>query len=382
MKWPFRKHNHYALTGDTRGSLLAQLTSDKQGKTVVNIVSSTSGLAINNETNLNRLLSAIPQNTQGKVAVSLPLNFFETITFTLPAMPAEAVGQALPYHLAKAVSRPLREYLYDWQITSRTQEKIQLTVYLFPAQTFNLMRRELSRKQLEIAYLDCDLFAAFAFLAARKRLKTSNATLCLLLWPDSVSIGIYENKIITLARSFSLELPGEDFTLSSEKTERPPAEETIDLEMNGDDTEKLDIFPDDDHSILLDFDILNQLTGGKTTSDELPKEQPKEQKDDKQRPPINDLPAHESPSASGWLDYLERINLEVMRTRDYYISVVKGAPIQHAFMGGADQCLDALKKMTEGSLGIEFSPLTVEGENIEGCQPIYAAICRGAGTRW
>jgi Tfp pilus assembly PilM family ATPase len=379
MKWPFRKHNHYALTGDTRGSLLAQLTSDKQGQTVLNIVSSTSGLPINNETNLNRLLSSVPQNLQGKVAVSLPLHFFETITLTLPAMPVEAVGQALPYHLAKAVRLPLREYLYDWQITSRTQEKIQLTVYLFPAQTFNLMRRELSRKQLEITYLDCDIFAAFAFLAARERLTTSNATLCLLLWPDSVSIGIYENKIITLARSFSLDLPQEDFTLSPEKTEEPPAEETFDLEMKSDDTDTINNFSDHgDNSILLDFDILNHPTGGNTASEELSKEH----KNNGQLPPVNDLPAQESPAASGWQDYLERVNLEVMRTRDYYISVVKGAPIHHAFLGGADQCFDALKKMTESSLGIEFLPLTEEGENIEGCRPIYSAICKGAGTRW
>lgn len=382
MKWPFKKHKHYALTGDTSGSILAEFTSDRHGRTTVTILSSTSGLSINNEINLNRLLSSVPKNLMGKVAVSLPLNFFNTMSLSLPAMPDEAVAQALPYHLAKTISRPMKEYLYDWQITSRTVGKINLTIYLFPLAAYNLMRRELATKQLEIAYLDCDLFASFAYLVDRKRLKQSGASLCLLLWPDSVSIGIYENRIITLARSFSLEMPSQQLILEAERKDEPlfdTSDETIELDLHNT-GESLDAFNEDHNSILMDFDILNQ-------ADDNPAQEDISAPQTKQADVVSDIQPEmrdnaAGTNASGWQEYLDRVNLEVMRTRDYYTSVIKGSPIQDAFLVGEEQCFEALKKMADNSLGLDFQPLLNQEEKITDCRPIYSVVCRGAVTRW
>lgn len=384
MKWPAKQKRIFALTGDTNGALLTELISVPQRRPRLKVISRAEGSAILNKDNLKQLLGQAAKALDGRLAIALPLGFFEIVNLTLPVMPRETVGQALPYHLTKNIGQPLSEYVYDWQITRHDKERLRITAYLFPAATFKRVQAELEKKGLELAFLESDAFAAFAFLDLQERLKSGGAALCVLIWKNSISLAIYENRVLSLVRSVALNQPDTPYAPSQDRIEGPaepeikvsPASGTELAEVlnNPANTPKDYIDEDEVDSILENFALLSSESEDKKEKKPAPARQAEIS--------FDSLPATPSPARRTgdiWSDYLNQINLEVVRTKDYYISVIQGPMIQQVFVGGADQFMPKMRDLIIGKNVIRFEPLIAAEESTE-CPALLSAISLGTGA--
>ncbi|MBA3004810.1 MAG: hypothetical protein FP813_13340 [Desulfurivibrio sp.] len=374
MKLPFSTKRYFALTGDSESTMLAEISKGSSGAAQLRILAKTDS-AITADVTIPRLLAGA-DNINGLVSMSLPLAFFEVITTSIPVMPDGAVGKALPYHLAKALHRPLNEFIYDWQITGRFKDRLQVTVYLFPAGLFHKIRREFTRKQIEISFFEPDVFAAFSFLFQEKMLSPNEANLCVLLWQDSISLAVYEKGKLPLIRTVKASQPEEEISLQSlVDIDLPSSSELPDL---SDDLLILDedqTHPEntgDEHidtaSILADFSVLSSK-GGARTGAESPSST------------TADFAPPEEADSTSWPDYLPRIPLEILRTRDYYASIQKGATIRNIFVGGADAFWQELSESSNNLLGVQSKSLTATTGTPD-CSPLQHVLALGTGARW
>jgi hypothetical protein len=362
--WPYRRKRHFALTGDSGQTALAEVRRSQTGIPSLRLLASVEG-NIQEEVTIRRLLAAVTESLRGQVSLALPLGFFEIVTVSLPAMPEMAVGKALPYHLAKAVDRPLHDFIYDWQITKSQKDKLQVTVYLFPAKTFHYLRRELARRQLETVFFEADVFAAFAYLAREGRLKPAEGTLVVLLWPEEVSLAVYEQSNLMLVRTVALHQPrsGQGTADAPERDEPVPA-----AGIDGSaETSGLEMLPLASDNILAGFNLLSSA-----------EEEPGEAFRQEPAPPS---PGATTAGDSDWSTYLQAVNLEIIRTRDYFASVIKGQPIRKVVIGGGEECWDRLEGLAGNSLGIPVQPL-IRTNMVPNCPPLLAATALGTGARW
>jgi len=330
------------------------------------------------EITIRRLLSSVPDQ-RGTVAVTLPLNFFQVITVEIPPMPEEAIRRALPYHLAKTMAQPLPEFIFDWQLTRRHSDRLEVTVYLFPASSFQMLRRELARKQLELKYLEPDVFSAFAYLEMTGKLAENEAILCTLIWPGYSSLAIFKQGRVVLVRSIPLNQPQSlfqgDLKASDHRPEPKPAERTDSREATvGDrsrqESENTEILLGDSHQgILADFSLST--------------------KEDKDHlvPPGPTSPPQEQPAADtlimtevSWSDYINNLGLEIIRTRDYYGLILKGSGISQLFVGGGEVFFGELSLVTETAMHLTPLPLQ-ERPGLNDCPAPFEPLCLGAGAR-
>lgn len=373
----FGQKKHLALTGNSQCSILAELDKGKNGTVNFRILASTDSV-ISEGITLPRLLAAAG-NVHGSLSLSLPLALFETVSLVLPAMPDAALKKALPYHLAKAIHRPLSQYIYDWQIVERHRDRISVTVYLLDESLFQDVRTELAKNQIEITHLEADVFSAFAFLEEEKQLREYEAALCVLIWPRSISFAVYEKNILPLVRSVKLSMPAPEASLSENAA---VAEEDLYL---GDDSEDIPIAPenpeikqasgeadsiyDETDSVFAEFCILSEKTAS----------QPEGHRIASGNELHEDLVIGAEESVE-WKDYFHQINLEIMRTRDYYSSVQKGSAIREIFVGGADEFWDNLVESGHELVGIEMKKLP-QPARAGSCPPLLATVAMGAGAR-
>lgn len=350
MALPLLKKRHFTLTSSDSACFLGEVTRSPVGTAALTIHARTD-TPIMNEVAAPRLLSTI-STLRGEVSLALPLHFLEIVTIALPAMPDGAVGKALPYHLAKAVNRPLSDFIYDWQIVERHRDRLQVTVYLFPAARFQALRAEFARKHLDIKYLEADVFAAFAMLARENRLRPETATLCALIWKNSISLAVYENTLLTLVRTVSASQPQGAPNHGAPPQPAVLPQETAPVAVNH-------LEAGEEESLLAGFDILSAA--------------------DTPRGP-SAAPEATTPVDTSWADYLQHIGLEIMRTRDYYASVVKGGTIKRAVVGGAESFWQELQRWGRTSLELELEPLTTLPETAD-CPPMLQALAIGTGTR-
>ncbi len=369
-----KNKNRFALVGDTQGSVLTEISRSARKEPILSMLGNTHGVAVTNKASMHRLLSRVPETSQGELSMALPLSFFTTKNITLPAMPRDAIDQALPYHLAKVVDQPLKEMLYDWQISQRLKGQLVVTVYLFQRNSFEMFRRELAEKKLELTWFESDVFAAFGLLDRQGRLRAGESSLCLLIWNRSISIAIHEKNVLTVVRSVPLARPKTPYSADSVRQEATTgADRTMKaappLPAPGKE------FIDDSamDAILLNFDILKQSSSGQAPADRKTDAAP-----GKNRP----LPPSGAPDTATWYNYLQQISLELIRTRDYYGSVVKGSPISQLFVGGADDFFKELQEVTRSSMDLASEPLLREEQLPADCPPSYGAICIGTGARW
>ena len=324
MKFIPRRKKFYVLAGDTKISVLAELT--RTSSLPAHRIIATAQGQLYEESTIKSLLSAGPM-PKGDVAVALPLSSFETVNFSLPPMVESSVGKAVPYHLGKAISTPLNEHIYDWQITSRRKKELQITAYLFPVKSFDLIRENLKTGQLEIKYLEADVFAAFAYLSQDQRLSPKETSLCVLLWPEDISLAVFDKGSLTLVRTVATPKP--DLTYG----EVPEPEEEI-LEETPEEPEpeaESSLMADSEvDSILKEFDLYgggidkepdNSLSANNGDDLSLSLEHVEEVV---APPPAPPQPAIAAPRVSTWPDYIQSVGLEIMRTRDYYSSIIKG----------------------------------------------------------
>ncbi len=356
------KKRTFAITGNSQYTILAEVRKNHAGQPVLNPLAQTDDSLLSDVT-MPRLLTEAG-NIHGKVAIALPLTFFEVVAVNLPQMPDGAVAKALPYHLSKAISKPLNEYIYDWQITTRHRDRLQVTVYLFPAESFHKLRGTLSRQQLDITSLEADVFAAFAYLERTKRLNEGEATLCALIWPQSISFAVYDNRYLTLVRTLDTEQPD----LGALHTEEE--EEQVIEESTKEEDDLLISYADSEESnaLLADFQILTSEPGS--------------EKESMVQSETGDKPQQELSAPKNWSSYLELINLEIMRTRDYYASVQKGASIKRAFIGGAENFWQELVASSAEVTDLEFEQLCDDSTLAKDSEAIFQAMGTGTGARW
>jgi len=374
MKLPFSTRRYLALTGDSQSTMLAEVSKAPSGVAQLHILAQTDS-AITADVTIPRLLAGVG-NLHGRVSMALPLTFFEVITTSIPVMPDGAVGKALPYHLAKALHRPLNEFIYDWQITGRFKDRLQVTVYLFPAGVFHNIRREFIRKQIELSFFEPDVFAAFTFLFQEKMLLPNEASLCVLLWQDSISLAVYEKGKLPLIRTVKSVQPQGEISLQQPlDIELPSAAELPEL-TDGD----LPIFDEnqphsDEHidtaSILADFSVLTSKGTGRPGTDPTSSE----------TNPSSEEATFATTDSVTWSEYLHKIPLEILRTRDYYASIQKGTAIRNIFVGGADAFWPELSESSNNLLGIQCKSMTATTGSLD-CSPLLHVLALGTGTRW
>jgi len=375
---PFGPKSYLALTGDSQCAMLASVKRSPSGAADLRILAQTDS-PVTEEVAIPRLFAGAG-SIRGRVSLTLPLSFFELVSLSIPIMPDGAVGKALPYHLAKSLSSPLNEYTYDWQITGRFKDRLQLTVYLFPIATFHKIRREFSRKQMEIAFFEPDVFSAFAFLAMGKSLPAEDASLCALLWPDSISLAVYEKGRLCLSRTVHSSRPQGEFalpaapSLDDTKHEMPQAENELLVLDQG---QNMGSSPADPTGILAEFCV---LTTPAATGNPEPETELFSESETATSPALEHTGSETQPGAS-WAEYLSSIPLEIMRTRDYYAAIQKGGAIRNVFLGGADAFWPELSESCDSLLGIKCKSLAA-ADGSAGEAPLLSALAIGAGARW
>jgi hypothetical protein len=371
MKLPFGAKRYLALTGDSESTMLAEVSRTSSGAAQLHILAQTD-TAITMDVTIPRLLAGAG-NLHGRLSMSLPLAFFEVITTSIPVMPDGAVGKALPYHLAKALHRPLNEFIYDWQITGRFKDRLQVTVYLFPAGVFQNIRREFSRKQINISFFEPDVFAAFTFLFQEKMLPPNEAALCVLLWQDSISLAIFEKGKLPLIRTVKAAQPQGEISLQSpldiELPSSPLPELADDLLILDEEDQPHNDEHIDTASILADFSVLTSKEATRPGAEGSSS--------------INAAsgPSSEEADSATWSEYLHKIPLEILRTRDYYASIQKGAAIRNIFVGGADAFWTELSESSNNLLGAQCKSLTATTGGPD-CSPLLHVLALGTGARW
>ena len=368
MKLPFSAKKYLALTGDNESTMLAEVSKAPSGAAQMHILAQTDSSIIEDVT-IPRLLAGAG-DLHGLVSMSLPLAFFEVITTNIPIMPDGAVSKALPYHLAKALHKPLNEFIYDWQITGRFKDRLQVTVYLFPAGIFHKIRREFMRKQIKFSFFEPDVFAAFTFLFQEKMLPPNEAALCVLLWQDSISLAVYEKGKLPLIRTAKAVQPHGEISLQPAiNIELPssalpePADDVLILDEEA--QPRFDEHIDSD-SILADFCVLPSKESAQTGT---------------QSSPSAAAPPQEEADSADWSDYLHKIPLEILRTRDYYASIQKGTAIRNIFVGGADAFWTELSESSDSLLGVQCKSLTATTGGPD-CSPLLHVLTLGTGARW
>jgi hypothetical protein len=91
------------------------------------------------------------------------------------------------------------------------------------------------------------------------------------------------------------------------------------------------------------------------------------------------FPSHISRAAS-WPEYINNLGLEIIRTTDFYGLILKGSNINHFFVGGGEDFLLELAKVTRPAIGLEPEKLVLR-RGSQDLSSTFEAICIGTGAR-
>lgn len=323
MNWSFGKTRRYALTGDSKWSLLAEKISGPTGQLSLQTIACTEA-TLDNDTTFHQLFSGSGLK-RGEVALTLPLNFFEVVSLAINRVPDEAVGRVLPFHLAKNLDVSLDDFIYDWLITKRAKETLQVSIFLFPKNAFAQMNATLAHYNMKCTSLEPDVVSAGIYLEESHRLRPQEATICALLWDSSLSVTVYDRDNLPLTRSLPLSQPQEPFL---QNTPQPPSGPNPAAEPDG-------ASPAAGHDILADFLVQTK----ENNQQEAPAQEPEEKLSLEQEPE-----AVASPLSAGWDNYCQLVSLEILRSRDYFNSIIKGNQINKVVLGGAELLWDQLSQ--------------------------------------
>lgn len=390
------KNRLYVFTGNDQLSLLVEVDQPGNSRSSLKVLGRTDTSPIA-DVSLPRLLTTAGP-LRGNLAVVLPLHFFETVSVSLPAIPDSAIAQALPYQLTKLLPRPISDYIYDWQVTERLRDSLQLMVYLYNAKDFEKIKAALPSGRLEVKYLEADVFAACALLEKEQRLSTDHASLIVLIWQDNISLAVYDHNRLALVRTIQLAQPppaSADATFNQSETSTTQAQiaqtatplkasSTAPLmdslkssspdQITDDSTASLSptagaanaISSDDDTELIMaGWDIFNPDAGDNEFQ-------------------FASAPSPKTDYTAGDIrkNYCRQVVLEIMRTRDYYISVMKGRPINQIYLGSNDGLRQELKADNVEFLGLDLLPLCGENDpDSESFPSLLRALTLGAGIR-
>ncbi len=355
MQWPFaKKTSRYALVGDFDRALLAAKNPSPTGTTSATPLG-WADCPLSEAKSVHQVMANL-SNPSGDIAISLPLDQFEVLSLTVNKVPREVVAKILPYHITKVLDEPLADFIYDWQIAKELKDSLQLNVFLFPAKMFQELRNTLGHYKLNPTILEPDVFSACAYLESRNLFQADQATMIALLWPKSISIAIYDKENLVLTRNVKLEKPqlkdiDEVLHESSESSDIEMLDEVMPADSGDEPSQPESIFEPNPDDLLANFLIATRKDEGEQAAAEFTAPAP----DDHDI--FNALPV--SPQAAGqrWPAYINHVSLELMRTRDYFNSVVKGNQVKTVFVGGGEDSWHTLSSEFENSLGINVRHL-------------------------
>ncbi len=239
---------------------------------------------------------------RGALSASLPLNLFETVTLNLPLSNEEAIARVLPFYLGKTIDRPLNDFVYDWQVVKRQKDSVRIAVFLLPALIERGLKTALTGAGVKLVNIEPGVFSAFAFLGTMGRLPPGKTVLTAIVYNNFISQGVYEAGVLRLVRVVKLATPDAPFEVLENTDENQPTTTGA-----GD-------------------DILSAFSLSASPEPEMA------------------VPVMENtePQNNPWKIYLEQLNLEIIRGRDYYSAIMKGAPIERLILAGEGDFIEAL----------------------------------------
>ncbi|HCC54775.1 MAG TPA: hypothetical protein DEQ20_07620 [Desulfobulbaceae bacterium] len=392
------KNRLYVFTGNDQLSLLVEIDQPGNPRSPLKVLGQTDTSPIA-DVSLPRLLTTAG-SLRGNLAVVLPLHFFETVSVSLPAIPDGAIAQALPYQLAKLLPRPISDYIYDWQVTERLRDSLQLTVYLYNAKDFEKIKASLPSGRIEVKYLEADIFAACALLEKEQRLSTDHASLIVLIWQDNISLAVYDHNRLALVRTIQVTQPSfasEDAPLTQPEstTKQAGIAQTNDTPLTA--ATSVPLTDISESEILLDLNAGDSLPSPDPTAAAANTVASDDDTElimagwDIFNPGADDNEPHSplAPSSKTGTtvkyprkNYCRQVVLEIMRTRDYYVSVMKGRPINQIYLGSNDDLRQELKADNVEFLGLDLLPLYEEKDlNAESFPSLLRALTLGVGIR-
>jgi hypothetical protein len=367
-----KEKEHVLCVGDS-DALFANVTQGKKRSKKVDVFS---WVEISEEHSFDvAALVAGSGRNKAKVALVLPLVEFELVSVTVPPVAPGPLQKLLPYRLAKVLDRPVTDYIYDYQIAQKFKDRYELTVYLYPVAKFEQYRHSLSARHKRIVWFEPDVFAACAYLYYTGKVTEENTVLCLLAWEQSVSIALFENKRIALVRTVKLKMP-------KGKPGLVPESLTADDLMSDDEltgVERVQTVKKSElhEAVTTDSDVSDILLGFGLQEAGVSEEE-KNGDSAKEVFRLEEIVAEEE--VDPWKDYIETLNLEILRTGDYYTSVLKGKPIGKLFIGGGNHFFEVMSTTVRKEQGLQverFPPDDIEAK----CSQKLAAICVGALQR-
>jgi Tfp pilus assembly PilM family ATPase len=352
MQWPFTKNNsRYGLAGDLSRALLTAKNQSPTGTTTATPLG-WADCPLSEAKSVHQVMINLT-NSSGDVAISLPLDQFEVLPLAVNKVPKEVIAKILPYHIAKVLDEPLSDFIYDWQVVKELKDSLQLNVFLFPAKMFQKLRTTLGHYNLSLTTLEPDVFSACAYLEARNNFQADQATMIALLWPQSISIAIYDKETVVLTRNVKLGKPHLD-QVNKDQHESPEIEmmdEDVRSESVAETSEQESIFEPNHDTLLENFLIQTRKEEDGKPAPEFSNPTAAEQ-DISNGPPVIPQTAEQGLPA-----YSNQVSLELMRTRDYFNSVVKGNQVKTVFVGGGEDIWQTLSPDLQNSLGINVKHL-------------------------
>lgn len=362
MSWRGKGKKTYALVGSMHKTLFAeQRVAGAINPEFLDVISSVQQ-GIDAEGAVSRLL-ANRRMSQGDVCISLSLQQFEIVNLSINTIPDEAVGKVIPFHLSKSLAGSIDDFIYDWQITKHGKSRLAISVILFPRAAYLRLCQELQKYKLTCKTLEPDIYSAAIFLEQSRRIGPEDVSVVVIVWSNSISVGVYAQEKFAMIRPIILQQPDEPYPVPGQDKSSIDDKQGIAGEVSSGESQPArgDIFPDvppaDD--ILADFLIPTKQEG----ESPLAMAQPEDEIEQESQP--------ENP----WQEYFNQIRLELMRTRDYYNSMIKGDAIRKVFIGCEAELFNEMQPILSEALEIQVASLTEEME-----EPQQSDVCLALGV--
>lgn len=373
MQWQFTKNTtRYALVGDHSRALLAAKSMSPTGVPGVTPLG-WSDRPLSKAKSIHQMMANI-SHQGGDVFISLPLDHFEILNLSINRVPREVIDKILPYHIEKVFDEPLSDFIYDWQVVKELKDSLQLNVFLFPAKMFQELRSSLGHYKLTPATLEPDIFSACAFLESRHLLQPDESAIIALLWPKSISIAIWDNENLVLARNIQLPKPEQRIDSGQEVADIADKEnknQVMTKESASNSAQPYSLFEPNPDDLLANF--LVQTKEGEDHANEH-QDSPFDHQDIFDTTPAIPLTDQSLPA------YVNQVSLELMRTRDYFNSVIKGNQVKTVFIGGSDEASwQHLSSELESTLGLSIQRL-MNSEDASFEDALFEAVTIGVSS--
>ncbi len=289
------------------------------------------------EDGLSQLLAATPKGSGRTAALTLPLSLFDVVQLQFPPVPPEAMNAAVTYQLQRQLGGEISNYVFDWTEVGRDARAVDVLAFTMEKGRYQGLEGCFSRSGYRLAYLEPDVSSAMALLELLDgELAPPQANLLLLLlWEESLTLGIKEGDRIAVARSVAM-----------------GRVEAVELELEP------KVQEEGQTDILEAFGLVQ---GG---SEEAAKEQ--------EADPL-------AIQKRRYREYLDDVVLEVVRTRDYFSSVIKHGRIDAVVVGGPEHVAKDLTVLLHRSLEVPVAPIPGDLLDLP-CDSAQAAVAVGAVT--